>query len=393
MRKPNAFRCSAFAVPAAYFAGYFALAVPFFGGTWWDASFVFGSIAEAGSRRSLHRTTLPCRSASQPTAGMSYIQAPTSWRLRPSPSISPFATVSDTTATNCILSTARSISPGATSISRRWYRFCMADRAAGLSRVVSARVPRACLWHYRFVRLRYRARAARRRHAQALTALTLALAPGLAGLAYGVSTEILSPAAWTALITSLSGSIKSRDTRWYYAIAAASTVGLYAKYSVALCALAIVMGLLLTGQGRLLRSSNLAIAFAIVVVLLLPNALWEIGHGFPILEVLHNDQLNRHALANGMADESPNRWINALYMLGLQFAYQNPIFSVVWIWGLIYAWQTRAYRFMTVAYLAMLVVLVLTIGRGYYIQGCYPALFAAGAVAISRAIANRRALL
>ncbi len=46
--RPNAFRLLGFVVPAAYFAGYFAIAVPLFGGTWWDASFVFGSIAEAG---------------------------------------------------------------------------------------------------------------------------------------------------------------------------------------------------------------------------------------------------------------------------------------------------------------------------------------------------------
>ncbi len=46
--RPNAYRLLAFAVPAAYFAAYFAFAVPMFGGTWWDASFVFGSIAEAG---------------------------------------------------------------------------------------------------------------------------------------------------------------------------------------------------------------------------------------------------------------------------------------------------------------------------------------------------------
>ncbi|MBV8198519.1 MAG: hypothetical protein JO263_10315 [Candidatus Eremiobacteraeota bacterium] len=48
LRNPNAFRLLAFIVPAAYFGAYFAFAVPMFGGTWWDASFVFGSIAEAG---------------------------------------------------------------------------------------------------------------------------------------------------------------------------------------------------------------------------------------------------------------------------------------------------------------------------------------------------------
>jgi hypothetical protein len=47
-RNPNAFRVLGIVVPAAYFAAYFAFAVPMFGGTWWDASFVFGSIVEAG---------------------------------------------------------------------------------------------------------------------------------------------------------------------------------------------------------------------------------------------------------------------------------------------------------------------------------------------------------
>jgi hypothetical protein len=47
-RNPNAFRLLGFVVPSAYFAAYFVFAVPMFGGTWWDASFVFGSIAAAG---------------------------------------------------------------------------------------------------------------------------------------------------------------------------------------------------------------------------------------------------------------------------------------------------------------------------------------------------------
>ena len=57
-RKPNAFRLLGFVVPAAYFAAYFAFAVPMFGGTWWDASFVFGSIAEVGTRRALRQPAL-----------------------------------------------------------------------------------------------------------------------------------------------------------------------------------------------------------------------------------------------------------------------------------------------------------------------------------------------
>jgi len=225
-----------------------------------------------------------------------------------------------------------------------------------------------------------------RGYAQAITGVTVALAPGLIGIAYGLSTEFLSPAAWTALLYLTIRLVKTNDPRYYLPIAFVVTLAMYAKYTIAACVIALGIGLLVGGRGDLLRSRLLLLAAASSIALLLPNALWQIGHGFPMLEVLHNDQLNRHALANGMADESPNRWTNALYMLGLQFAYQNPLYAPVWIWGLVWLWKRQEYRFLPVAYLIMLGLLILTIGRGYYIQGLYPALFAAGGVAIEQAI-------
>jgi hypothetical protein len=227
--------------------------------------------------------------------------------------------------------------------------------------------------------------------AQLLAGLTTLLAPGLLGIAYGLSTEFLSPAAWTALIYLTIRLVKTSDARLYIPIALVVTLGMYAKYSIAGCALALAVGLLVTGHARLLRSRWLAAGVALTVLLLLPNALWQIRHGFPMLEVLHNDQLNRHALANGMADESPNRWINAVYMLALQFAYENPLFAPIWIWGLVAYCRERQYRFVAVAYFLLLAGLIMTIGRGYYIQGLYPALFAAGAVGIERALKTKAA--
>lgn len=229
-----------------------------------------------------------------------------------------------------------------------------------------------------------------RAFAQFLTALVIVLDPGLIGIAYGLSTEFLSPATWTALIYLTIRLVKTQNPRYYIWIALLVTLAFYAKYSIAGCAVALAIGLLACGHRKLLRSAWLGYGVALAVVLVLPNVLWQVAHGLPILEVVHNDQLNRHALANGMADESSDRWRNALYMFGLQFAYQNPVFAPIWIWGLVWFWRERRYRFVTVAYLILLGVLILTIGRGYYIQGCYPALFAAGAVAIERALAAKR---
>ncbi len=229
--------------------------------------------------------------------------------------------------------------------------------------------------------------------AQAMTGITVTLAPGLMGLAYGLSTEFLSPAAWTALIYLSVRLVKTRESQLYVPMALVVTIGLYAKYSIAACAVALAIALLLTKRGELLRSKWLALGVAIVVVLTLPNTLWQLRHGLPILQVIHNDQLNRHALANGIADESAQRWVNAGYMLATQLVYQNPFFAPIWIWGLVWLWRSfevdTEYRFITVAYLLLLALLVLTVGRGYYIEGIYPALFAAGCVALERALAPR----
>ncbi len=227
-----------------------------------------------------------------------------------------------------------------------------------------------------------------RTFAQSLACVAVVLSPGLIGLAYGLSTEFLSPAVWSALVYLTIRLVKNGDRRLYIPIALVVTIGMYAKYSVAACAIALAMGLLLTGRGELLHSRKLLLGVALTALLLLPNALWQIGHGLPILEVLHNDQLNRHALANGIADESPNRWINALYMLATQIVYQNALLSIIWIWGLVWLWH-GLYRFLSVAYLLLLALLVITVGRGYYIEGIYPALFASGAVAIEAALASK----
>jgi hypothetical protein len=232
--------------------------------------------------------------------------------------------------------------------------------------------------------------------AQAMTALTVALAPGLLGLGYGLSTEFLSPAAWSALVYLTLRLVKTHDTRLYLPIALVVTIAFYAKYSIAACAIALALALLVTGHARLLRSKWLAFGAALVIVLTLPNWLWQFHHGLPILQVLHNDRLNRHALANGVADESARLGVNAAYMLATQLAYQNPFFAPIWIWGLIWLWRARephfdgaGARFITVAYILLLAMLVVTVGRGYYIEGIYPALFAAGGVALERGLHGR----
>ncbi|MBV9972838.1 MAG: glycosyltransferase family 39 protein, partial [Candidatus Eremiobacteraeota bacterium] len=230
--------------------------------------------------------------------------------------------------------------------------------------------------------------------AQGLTGLVLAVAPGYLGQGYALSTEFLTPLGWSALIFLSMRLVVTRNPRLYLVMAAVIVIGLYAKYSIAALAAALAVALICTGQGRLGRSWYLPLSIGVAVLLMLPNVIWQYAHGWPILEVVHNDQLNRHALANGIAVESPNLAVNALYFAVMQLVYQHPLLSIIWIWGLvalIRARENSPYRYLPLAYGLLFVFMVLTVARGYYLEGFYPALFAAGGVAIERAIASRPA--
>jgi len=228
--------------------------------------------------------------------------------------------------------------------------------------------------------------------AQGLTGLVLAVAPGYLGQGYALSTEFLTPLAWSLLIYLSMRLVVTANARLYLLMAAVVTAGLYAKYSIAALVLALAVALSCTGKARLARSWYLPLGALAVGLLMLPNLAWQYAHHWPILEVVHNDQLNRHALANGIAVESPKLVVNALYFLVMQIVYQHPILSVVWIWGLvalIRAPQYAPYRYLPLAYWLLVVFMILTVARGYYLEGFYPTLFAAGSVAIERTLATR----
>jgi hypothetical protein len=221
--------------------------------------------------------------------------------------------------------------------------------------------------------------------AQAIAGIGAALAPGLLGLGYGLSTEVLSPAAWTALVYCTLRLVRTRDERWYAVMALIVIVAFYAKYSILACVLSIAIGLLLTGRGGIFRSVWFAGASAIVLVLIAPNVWWQASHHFPMLDVIAGDRANRHSLANGIADESSSLLVNAGFLIAGQLLYMNVFLSPIWIAGLIATARGRLggdARFIAVGYCVLLCIVIVTVGRPYYAFGMYPALFAAGGVAL-----------
>src|SRR5262249_45935887 len=83
---------------------------------------------------------------------------------------------------------------------------------------------------------------------------------------------------------------KGADPRWWLAAGAAIGFALESKYSVVFFAVALIAGLALTPQRRILATRWFAAGAVLAVLLALPNVLWQALHDFPMWELLRNGQ-------------------------------------------------------------------------------------------------------
>jgi hypothetical protein len=227
------------------------------------------------------------------------------------------------------------------------------------------------------------------RFAQWFAAITVALTPAYLLLGNVLTTTSFEPLSWTLVIAFVIPSVakRRRGSAWL-GLAAVAAFGLYGKYSMALLLAALLVGLLLTKERRILATPWLAICLGVVAVLMLPNLWWQAAHGWPFFAVLQGDAANRHAFNNGWLLESQSLAGNALSFAAEQLLYTNPLAAPVWLCGLIAPFvgpRLRDLRFVSLAYIALFVAAVVLEAKGYYIIGIYGALFAIGAVVIERA--------
>lgn len=238
------------------------------------------------------------------------------------------------------------------------------------------------------------------RFAQLLAGVATMLAPAYLLLGNTLTTTSFEPLTWTLLVYAcirLVSNVARRDDKhtrqWWMAAAGAVVLGGYSKYSIALLAVGLLVGLLLTRERRILSTPWLGIATFVTLLALLPNIFWQANHGWPIVEVLHGDASHRPAFQNGVALESLNLWANARAFALEQLVYLNPISAPIWLAGLfspLFSPRMRDLRFVTIAYAFVFLVAAALSAKGYYIVGIYASLFAFGSVVIERIFAVLR---
>lgn len=235
--------------------------------------------------------------------------------------------------------------------------------------------------------------------AQSLAGLGTLLMPAYLLLGNTLTTTSFEPFFWTLAIYLTVRIVRAPAAarpRLWLALAAMVAVGAYAKYSIAMLVVALLIGLSATSERRVLRTPYVLCAAALVPVLLGPNIAWQASHGWPFLEVIQNDAAHRPSFANGLTLEYRSLTDNAAAFALEQLLYTNPLSVPVWLAGLFAPFRLAALRdlrFVAVAYVALFFAAVALDAKGYYIVGVYAALLAIGALATERAAVPLRATL
>jgi hypothetical protein len=184
----------------------------------------------------------------------------------------------------------------------------------------------------------------------------------------------LDPLFWTGCAFALLRMIKTQNPRWWLAFGAMAGLGLENKYSIAVFAFALLAGLLLTPQRKLLFTPWLFAGGGVALLIFLPNLLWNLQHHWPFLELMRNIRASGRDVV-----------LSPLAFLGQQILIMSPLSLPFWLAGLLLFflfWQEpKAYRVFGWAFLITIGFFLLAHGKNYYSAPAYPIVLAAGGLA------------
>jgi 4-amino-4-deoxy-L-arabinose transferase-like glycosyltransferase len=208
------------------------------------------------------------------------------------------------------------------------------------------------------------------RRALVLAAVATATAPLFVASGGMFQTVVLDQLWWALALLLVVRLLRGADPRGWLAVGAVVGVGLQTKWSMALLAVGLVVGLAAVPSGRhLLRSPWLWSGVAVALALWAPNLVWQALNDWPTLEFTRNNN------AAVRAEEGRIGFVVQQLLLAGPVAVPLAGAGAVWLW------RRPPWRALAVALAAVAVGLLAVGGKAYYLGPMYVLAFAAGGVA------------
>lgn len=211
---------------------------------------------------------------------------------------------------------------------------------------------------------------------QALAALCTACAAVYLIIYHILTMNAFEPLLWMGCAYVVVRMIKTGNQRLWLWFGVLAGVGMENKYSMAVFGFAILLGLLLTPERKVLAGKWIWIGGLIAFVIFLPNLIWNIQHHWPFLELMRNIRASGRDLP-----------FTPLGYMRAQIFLMTPVTFPVWFLGVLYFFLFRdgkPFRFLGWTFLTVLAVFIVLHGKDYYASPVYPFVFSGGAIAIEK---------
>lgn len=221
-----------------------------------------------------------------------------------------------------------------------------------------------------------------RRPAQALAMICVLVAPQYLGIDSYLSMNSFESLFWMGCLLALIQIERGGSERlWWIVFGVSAGVGLLNKPSMTFFLVSLLVALLLTKQRNLLWSRWAALGVVLLILIALPNLLWQVRNHWPTLEFLHNGEA-----------ENKNIRLAPLPFIATQILNMQPATLLVWGAGLVWLLRNpaaKSWRWLGLTYLIFLAVMMALHAKDYYVSPIYPILFAAGGIAWETRFARR----
>ena len=215
--------------------------------------------------------------------------------------------------------------------------------------------------------------------AQSVAALAYLFAGVLLSFGMKVGTDEVGLWTWPLLALLIVRIIKGADPRTWLLVGAIAGLSFESKYSVVFFIAAIGVGLLLTRERRIIFERWFLAGAGVMMLIALPNVLWQAHYGLPMLELLRNGQDGKNLIASPL-----------LYFVQ-EILITQMFLAPIWIIGLVWLLRSKPNRFLGYAYIVLIMEMLVFHGKHYYPANAYPILMAAGGVMIESWTTNLRA--
>ena len=182
--------------------------------------------------------------------------------------------------------------------------------------------------------------------------------------------------AWTIIFYFLVRYVQSEKRILLYYLALIIAVSLYNKYNPVFLLTGLLISFLILPQKKLLLTTDFLKAVLLVLLLFMPNIIWQGVNNFPVfrhMKVLKETQLDNNS-SMGFIKEQLFFFLGSLPLILAALA------SFIWFKPF------RKFRFIGISYLVIIALYAFLKAKNYYALGLYPVLLGFGSVYIEKLI-------